>query len=159
MGLFTHFNADVTPRQFCAGLNSALLDSGDPVMTTSAKLAGVALLSSLVLAAAPVSADDATGYRVTPLKGITLTVGSKRAVSYYTVNADNACNLTLLLADAYSETDKAVSEPVRVNLTVRQGTTARVDTLGGSLAFACAAGATAMTIQPIERVAYNAAAK
>ena len=72
-------------------------------MTTTAKLAGVVLLSSLALAAAPVSADDAAGYRVTPLKGITLTVGSKRAVSYYTVNADRACSLTLLLADAYSE--------------------------------------------------------
>ena len=130
-------------------------------MTTSAKLAGVVLFSSLALlrGAAPVSADDAAGYRVTPLKGITLTVGSKRAVSYYTVNADKACNLTLLLADAYSETDKATSEPIRVNLTVREGTSARVDSLGGSLVFACASGATAMTIQPIERVAYNAAAK
>ena len=118
------------------------------------------LLSSLALlrGADVSSAGEAATYHVAPLKGITLAVGSKRAVGYYT-NADNACNLTLMLADAYSETDKTVSEPVRINLTVREGTSAQVDALEGSLAFACASGASSMTIQPIQRVAYNAAAK
>lgn len=129
-------------------------------MTTSAKLASVVLLSSLALlpGTAPASAGQAAAYHVTPLKGITLTVGSKRAVGYYTT-ADNACHLTLMLADPYVGTEKTVSEPVRVNLTVREGTAASVDALEGSLAFRCASGATAMTIQPIERTAYNAAAK
>jgi hypothetical protein len=130
-------------------------------MTTSAKLAGLVLLSGLAfapVAVAPAAAGDTASVRVAPLKGITLAVGSKRAVGYYT-SAGDACNLTLLLADVYSETDKSASEPVRVNLTVREGTSARVDALEGSLAFACASGATAMTIQPVERVAYNAAAK
>ena len=130
-------------------------------MTTSAKLASVVLFSSLAFASgsAPVSAEDA-GYRVAPQQGITLTVGSKRAISYYTTNADKACNLTLLLADAYSDADKtAASEPVRVNLTVREGTSARVDSLEGSLAFACAPAATAMTIQPMQHVAYSAVRK
>ena len=88
-----------------------------------------------------------------------MTVGSKRAVSYYTANAEKACNLTLLLADSYSEANKASSEPVRVNLTVREGTSARVDSLEGSLAFACAPAATAMTIQPMQHVAYSAVRK
>lgn len=130
-------------------------------MTTSAKLAGVMLFSSLAFASgsAGVSAEDAASYHLAPLQGITLKVGSKRAVSYYTANADKGCNLTLLLADAYSEADKTASEPVRVNMTVREGTSARVDSLDGSLAFACSPAATAMTIQPIQHVAYSAAAK
>ena len=86
-------------------------------------------------------------------------VGSKRAVSYYTANADKACNLTLLLADTYSDANKTVSEPVRVNLTVREGTSARVDSLDGSLAFACSPAATTMTIQPMQHIAYSAVAK
>lgn len=128
-------------------------------MTTSAKLAGAVLLTSLALfrGAAPVSAGDRS-YHVAPLNGITLAVGSKRAVGYY-MSVDNACNLTLLLADAYSDTDKTISEPVRVTLTVREGTSARVDALEGSLAFTCASGGSSMSIQPIERVAYNSVAR
>jgi hypothetical protein len=127
---------------------------------TSAKLIGVVLLSSLALlpGAGVSSAGEAAAYHVTPLKGITLAVGSKRAVGYYT-SAGNACQLTLMLADAYSDTAKAVSEPVRINLVVREGGSAQVDALEGSVAFACASGASSMTIQPIQRIAYNAAAK
>lgn len=129
-------------------------------MTTSAKLASVVLFSGLALlsGAAGASAGEAAAYHVKPLKGITFAVGSKRAVGYYT-NADNACKLTLMLSDAYSGDEKSVSEPVRVNLSVREGTSASVDALEGSLVFQCASGATAMTIQPIQRIAYNAAAK
>lgn len=54
-------------------------------MTLSAKLTGIVLLSGLALlpGANVSSADEATGYRVEPLKGITLAVGQKRAVGYY----------------------------------------------------------------------------
>ncbi|RUP10802.1 hypothetical protein [Hyphomicrobium sp.] len=129
-------------------------------MTRFAKLSGVVLLSSLaVLPGARVSsADEAAVHQVAPLKGITLAVGPKRAIGYYT-NTDNACNLTLMLADSYTEAEKAASEPVRIKLTVREGTSANVDALEGSLSFACAKGASTMIIQPIQRVAYNAVAK
>ncbi len=133
-------------------------------MTTSAKLAGLVLFSGLAFfhGAAPSAADEAKVFRVTPSQGITLTVGAKRAVGYYTVG-DNACNLTLLLADAYSETSTIVSESVRVNMAVRAGQSARVDTLAGpALAFRCEPSAAAMTIQPVDQVAYinaNAVAK
>jgi hypothetical protein len=129
-------------------------------MTTSAKLASVVLLSVLALlpGKAPAAAGQAATYHVAPLKGITLTVGSKRAVGYYTT-ADHACHLTLMLADPYQGTEKTLSEPVRVNLSVREGTSASIDALEGSLDFRCAAGATAMTIQPVQRTAYNAVAK
>jgi len=129
-------------------------------MTRSAKITGIVLLSGLALlrGAGVSSAGEAAGYRVEPLKGITLAVGQKRAVGYYK-NADSSCHLTLMLADPYSESDKAASEPVRVNLTVREGTSAQVDALEGSLAFACSAGASTMTIQPVQRFAYSAVAK
>lgn len=129
-------------------------------MTRFAKLSGVVLLSSLaVLHGARVSsADETTALHVAPLKGITLAVGPKRAVGYYS-SADNACNLTLMLADSYTEADKAASEPVRIKLIVREGTSAKVDALEGSLSFACAKGASSMIIQPVQQVAYNAVAK
>jgi hypothetical protein len=129
-------------------------------MTRSAKLTGIVLLSGLaVLHGASVSsAAEAAGYRVEPLKGITLAVGQKRAVGYYK-NAGGSCHLTLMLADPYSESDKAASEPVRVNLTVHEGTSAQVDALEGSLAFACSTGASTMTIQPVQHFAYSAVAK
>lgn len=129
-------------------------------MMTFAKLAGVALLSgsALLSGAAGASSGEAAQYHVKPLKGITFAVGSKRAVGYYT-SADHACRLTLMLSDAYSGDEKAVWEPVRVNLTVDEGETGSVDALDGSMVFRCAPGATAMTMQLTQRVAYNAAAK
>ena len=129
-------------------------------MTRSAKLTGIVLLSGLALlpGANVSSADEASGYRVEPLKGITLAVGQKRAVGYYKNDA-GSCHLTLMLADPYSESDKPASEPVRVNLTVREGTSAQVDALKGSLAFACSTGASTMTIQPVRQFAYSAVAK
>jgi hypothetical protein len=129
-------------------------------MMTFAKLAGVALLSgsALLSGAAGASSGEAAQYHVEPLKGITFAVGSKRAVGYY-MSADHACRLTLMLSDAYNGDEKAVSEPVRVNLTVDEGATGSVDALDGSMVFRCAPGATAMTMQLTQRVAYNAAAK
>lgn len=129
-------------------------------MTTSAKLASVVLFSGLALlsGAAGASAGEAAAYHVKPLKGITFAVGSKRAVGYYT-NADNACRLTLMLSDAYTGSEKSVPAPVRVNLTVGEGASGSVDALDGSVVFRCAPGATAMTMQLVQRVAYNAAAK
>jgi hypothetical protein len=131
-------------------------------MTTYAKIASTLLLSTLALAGnVPASAEDAGIHQVAPFQAAVLTVGSKRAVGYYTTDAGKACDLTLLLADAYSDANVAQpgSEPVRVTMIVHAGTSARVDSLEGSLAFACAPGATAMTIQPVQHFAYNAAAK
>ena len=129
-------------------------------MTTSAKLSGVVLFSGLDFAggSAGVSAEEAASCHVAPLQGITLTVGSKRAVSYYTANAEKACNLTLLLP-IRKRTRLLQSRSGSICLTVREGTSARVDSLEGSLSFACAPAATAMIIQPIQRVAYTATAK
>lgn len=108
--------------------------------------------------AAGASAGESAAYHIKPLKGITFAVGSKRAVGYYT-NDDHACRLTLMLSDAYSGNEKSFSEPVRVNLTIGEGASGSVDALEGSAVFRCAPDATAMTMQLVQRVAYNAAAK
>ena len=64
-----------------------------------------------------------------------------------------------MLSDAYTGSEKSVPAPVRVNLTVGEGASGSVDALDGSVVFRCAPGATAMTMQLVQRVAYNAAAK
>ncbi len=129
-------------------------------MTTFAKISAAALIAgfALVPSAAPLMAGSPTSTKVEPYHGVTLKVGSKTAVGYF-ANNEKACNLTLMLADAYADR-QAPSEAVRVNLTVRAGNSANVETFeSDALSFACAADATSMTIQPIKRVAYNAAAK
>lgn len=130
-------------------------------MTSFSKFASVLLFSGLAVAhgAAPASAEGSSALRVEPMKGITLSIGPKRAIGYFTASG-GACNLTLMLAEHFSEGWDAVSEPIRVKTVVPAGTTAQIDTLGaGSLAFSCTPGATTMMIQPVERVAYAAPAK
>jgi len=129
-------------------------------MTKFAKRAAAAMISGLALlsGAAGASADQPASYHVKPLKGITFSVGAKRAVGYYT-STGNACRLTLMLSDAYTGDETSAPAPVRVNLTVGEGASGSVDALDGSVVFRCAPGATAMTMQLMQRVAYNAAAK
>lgn len=132
-------------------------------MTSYSKLAASVVFASVALikGAAPVSASDAAAAKVVgPLKAIALTVGAKRAVGYYTVN-NGACSLTLAVADAYSEaTSASPSEPVRVNMSVLEGSSARMETFGGqALSFSCANGASTMMVQPVERLAYVAPVK
>ena len=77
-------------------------------MTTSAKLAGVVLFSSLAFAsgsaafglgrAAQLSRRSPQGHHFDGR------VKARRQLLH--ANADKACNLTLMLADAYSEADK-----------------------------------------------------
>lgn len=130
-------------------------------MTSFAKIASALALSGLALsqAAAPVQAGEGFAKSVTPFKAINLSAGTKRAIGYYVADA-GTCHLTLQLADAYSDYANSVSEPVRVDVSVREGTSARVDSLAGpSLQFDCAQGASSMTIQPVDRTAYVAPAK
>lgn len=107
--------------------------------------------------AAGVSAGEPAAYHVKPLKGVSFTVGSKRAVGYYAAT-DGACRLTLMLSDAYAGDGTPATAPVRVNLTVGSGATGSVDAVDGSVIFQCAPGATNMTVKVAQRVAYNAAA-
>lgn len=129
-------------------------------MTTIAKIAAVLSVAGFAIGhGLPTAKADEAALSVKPLKAINLAVGTKRAIGYYVAEA-NACQLTLQLADQYSDYANTVSEPVRVAVTVREGTSARVDSLAGpSLAFNCALGAGSMSIQPINHTAYVAPAK
>lgn len=124
-------------------------------MTSFSKIASVAILSGMaaVNGAMPANAGGKSVYNVTPLKGVTLTVGPKRAIGYFQ-QKDGACHLTLMLADPYTD-GRSANEPVRIKTTIRGGARAEIDTQAGrSLLFACADSADAMAITPIERVAY-----
>lgn len=130
-------------------------------MKTIAKISTALVLSVLAIAhgAYPVGAEQ-RGLRVKPLNGIALTVGPKRAIGYY-VARDGICNLTLMIADAYSD-DAAIgkAEPVRVTASIPEMTTASIETMAGSaLAFGCGEGAATMRVQPVERLAYVPAAQ
>lgn len=130
-------------------------------MTSFAKLAAILALSGLAVPhpSASAQADEFVVKRVTPFKAIDLSAGTKRAIGYYVASA-GSCELTLQLADSFSDYANTVSEPVRVDVSVREGTSARVDSLAGpSLQFTCASGAGSMTINPVERTAYIAPAK
>ena len=126
-------------------------------MTFSTKT--IATLAFAAIAAChgvlPVRAGE-LAISVGPAKGITLLVGSKRAVGYYVADA-GACDLTLMVAETYLNEDTVIPTATRVRSVIGAGTTAHVETIdGASLAFTCTAGAKAMTIEKYDRVAYQA---
>lgn len=130
-------------------------------MKTIAKFAAVLSVAGLgVVQGLPtVSAAELAPVSVKPFQAIDLLSGTKRAIGYYVANA-GTCQLTLQLADKYSDYATTVSDPVRIAVTVREGTFARVDTLvGQSLEFNCAMGAATMKIMPVDQTAYVAPAK
>ncbi len=104
--------------------------------------------------AAPVRADDTSALRVKPLAVVSLTLGTKRAIGYYL--ADNgACNMTLLLSEIDYDEKLAVANSARITSVIGAGTSSRIDTeYGRSLVMSCETGASAMTVQTIDRVAY-----
>ena len=121
------------------------------------KTAFVALaLSGLAIGhgAVPVRAGETSSLRVKPLKVVNLTLGTKRAIGYFT--ADNgACNMTMLIADVGTTDTPAAVNAARVNTVIGAGTSSRVDTESGpSVIMACETGAAAMNVQTVERVAY-----
>lgn len=119
-------------------------------------------LSRLAVAAAAVASASfaATGGEtavpatvVKPLHAAMLQIGLKRTTSFY-VAADNKCNVTLVMADGFDDTAANFSEPMRINVTVGGGESARIDTAyGPSLDLQCATGATTMSVAKIDRVA------
>lgn len=105
--------------------------------------------------AAPAGAANRSSLRVEPAKGISLDVGSKHAVAYF-LAANGGCNLTLMLSDVFTEDDQSIPSAARVNVAIGAGTTARIDTVDGpSLAFQCTPGAAAMSVETVDRVAYE----
>lgn len=120
----------------------------------AAAFAGLALVKGVL----PVSAEGAKSGAFGPGSAISLIVGEKRAIGYFAANSES-CDLTLFLADAFSDEVAEPAAPVRVNIAVGAGKTAFVDSAAGkAVAFICSSNATTMSVQPVKRVAYAAPA-
>lgn len=128
-------------------------------------LAAVSLAAIAGMAALPSNAAD--GAKVTakvlaPLKAGRFDIGSKKALAYYQADK-NACKVTVILAQPFSETDDyahPVNEAVRFNTAVPAGTSTRVETAEGpALALWCSPTAATLFVQTVDRVAYVAPAQ
>ena len=98
-------------------------------------------------------ADEARS--VAPARGLMLDVGSKHTVSYFVAD-EGKCNLTLMVGEKADENGDHGSVGTRVRVSIEGGRTARVETAEGkSLEFTCAKGATAMSVRPLEVLAYS----
>ncbi len=125
-------------------------------MTAIMRRAGVAAvlaLTTLAGAGAAVSGDAPTTFK--PLAGVSLHLGSKHAIGYYQ-KADSVCQLTLVVGE--EPRGEVIPEvvPARFTAAIEAGKHAQFDTGSGTvLQFACAPGATAMTVQPLKQTAYS----
>lgn len=125
-------------------------------MTAIMRRAGVAAvlaLTTLVGAGAAVSDEAPTHFK--PLAGVSLHLGTKHAIGYFQQNG-GVCQLTLVVGEA--PRGELISEVVSSRFTtgVESGKHAQFDTGSGTvLQFACASGATAMTVQPLKQTAYT----
>ena len=130
------------------------------MISTRTFVASMAFLGlALIKGAQPVQAVEGNALSVTPIKGISLVLGTKRAIGYYI--ADNgACNLTLMLQEISFVEENFKPNAARVNMTVGAGTSSSLDTADGpTLAFKCQPSAASMKIEVIDRVAYETARK
>jgi hypothetical protein len=129
-------------------------------MSAIAKSAGVAAVLALsVLAVAANATAQSTPVNFKPNQGVSLHLGQKHAVGYFV--ADNgACQLTLVVGDEIKGDELPTTVSARFRAAVDAGKTARFDTGSGTeLQFSCTPGAVAMTVEPLNQVAYFAAQK
>jgi hypothetical protein len=91
--------------------------------------------------------DPASPLTMKPLQGVSFDIGSKRAVSYFLSN-DDACKLTLTLAEVVSDDEVNGLTATRMTVAVESAKAAHLDTAEGkSVEFKCQAGAHAMSIE------------
>jgi len=129
-------------------------------MSAIAKSAGVAAVLALsVLAAAGNAAAQSNAISFKPNQGVSLHLGAKHAVGYFLTD-NGACQLTLVVGDEIKGDELPTTVSARFRAAVDAGKTARFDTGSGTeLRFSCVPGATAMTVEPLNQVAYSAAQK
>ena len=98
--------------------------------------------------------NPASPLTMKPLQGVSFNIGTKRVVSYFLSNND-ACNLTLTLAEVVQDDEVNGLTAARMTVAVEVGKVAHFDTAGGkSLEFKCQAGAQVMSVNELNRVAY-----
>ena len=87
------------------------------------------------------SAFDAGGTLIAERQAATLTVGTKKVVTYYVRDA-GSCNVALLVSETYPEQVPYHLASVRFSAKVAEGATAEVAASdGAALALTCSAGA------------------
>jgi hypothetical protein len=93
-----------------------------------------------------------------PLHGISLHVGSKHAVGYFSPEA-GVCELTLVVGEEPVGDAILVTTPARFRASVKAGQHVRFDTgEGKELAFYCGPAAAAMSVETMQQTAYTPAA-
>ena len=82
-----------------------------------------------------------------PLQGVSFDIGTKRAVSYF-LSDNNACKLTLTLAEVVHDDEVNGLTATRMTVAVEADKAANLDTTEGkSLEFKCQPGAKVMSIE------------
>jgi len=100
------------------------------------------------------AANPASPLTMKPLQGVSFDIGTKRAVSYF-LSDNDACKLTLTLAEVVQDDEVNGLTAARMTVPVEVGKVAHFDTAEGkSLEFKCQAGAQAMSVNVLNRVAY-----
>ena len=99
-------------------------------------------------------ADPASPLTMQPLQGVSFDIGTKRAVSYF-LSDDDTCKLTLMLAEVAHDDEVNGPTAARLTIAVEVGKAAHLDVEGKSLEFKCQAGAQAMSIEVLNRAAYE----
>jgi hypothetical protein len=127
-------------------------------MTSAMKRVALVAVAGLSLwcAAKPASAGEAQVRTARPAQGLVLDVGSKHTVSYFLAEGGN-CNLTLMVGEKANEEGDNSSLGARLRIVIDAGKSARIETAESrSLEFACAADASALSVTPLDVVAYSA---
>ncbi|MGQ0673190.1 MAG: hypothetical protein ACT4N2_09980 [Hyphomicrobium sp.] len=117
---------------------------------TSTKL--IALAASIAASSAQAQ-DAAPSLTMKPLAGISLDLGSERAVGYFQ-SADGACKLVLTLAGEPNWDNASVFAASRFEASIGAGKSVRyASDTGKAIDFACAADAQSVSASPVVRFA------
>ena len=112
---------------------------------------GISATASLGMARA---ADPALPLTMRPLQGVSFDIGTKRAVSYF-LSDNNACKLTLTLAEVVHDDEVNGLTATRVTVAIEAGKAAHLDTVEGkTLEFKCQGGAHVMSVDASNQVTY-----
>jgi hypothetical protein len=121
-----------------------------PIMRLSKRAAFAIAFAGISATAGPGmtwAVDPASPLTMKPLQGVSFDIGTKRAVSYF-LSDDDACKLTLMLAEVVHDDEVKGLTAARMTVAVEAGKAAHLDTAEGkSLEFKCQAGAHVMSIE------------
>ncbi len=114
-----------------------------------------AMLAVSALAGAASAASESSTVTFKPLHGVSLHLGSKHAVGYFQTE-NGVCQLTLVVGEELKGDESLALTPARFRTSIEGGQHVRFDAgEGKELRFHCASGATAMSVETLQQVAYT----